>query len=677
MTSFWRYSLAAGGALLLPLSTAQAQEKTTPGGDKVYQVIASKVSSNSASSRNASSTIVDGHTLNEAHVTDSHQLPKVLPGLHIEDSGSLLFPSISLRGVSSAQDFYNPAVALYVDGVPQLATDTVQSLTDVQSVDMLRGPQGTLFGKSAQGGVINITTRRPGNTPYGYVEGGISSRGGYRSKLYLNGPLQKGLLYGSMTLQRQVEGGNMTNPATGHDDLGGTKANTGNVRLLLAPDNQPWEIGLAATRECTRSTQDTYVPFGDAHNHTLSVVDGSPDPYLNRCTNSQTLTGKYTTEAWTFSLVNAWHQQHYDRSFPNSTLIATLPERWNQNVQELRATTNEGQGPLDMTFGLYRQNTREDLDLRYDMTSGNYLNTRSRTSSETIAAYSDLTWHATERLDLGGGVRFAHDTASTRYNGNLLGTPFGDQNNVNDDQVLGQISAGYMLNDDWRLYSRIAQGYKPAGFSITPSPMAAATPFQAEKSINYELGAHYETDDIQLHGALYRTNTKDMQLYSGVMGIQSLTNAGNAEATGIELEAKWQFAPRWTWDINGNAVRSVFADSSESYAGKRVPFVPRYALGSGIGGDIDTAYGVIHPRIAGHVVGSHYFEGDNQLRQGTYATVDAHLGWQATKRMNVELYVDNLFDRRYFTYGYLSGSNGFGQVNAGRTIGINVHADIF
>ncbi|WP_312754922.1 TonB-dependent receptor plug domain-containing protein, partial [Escherichia coli] len=90
-----------------------------------------------------------------------------LPGLNIEKSGNMLFSTISLRGVSSAQDFYNPAVTLYVDGVPQLSTNTIQALTDVQSVELLRGPQGTLYGKSAQGGIINIVTQQPDSTPRG------------------------------------------------------------------------------------------------------------------------------------------------------------------------------------------------------------------------------------------------------------------------------------------------------------------------------------------------------------------------------------------------------------------------------------------------------------------------------------------------------------------------------
>ncbi|EKY6579192.1 siderophore yersiniabactin receptor FyuA [Escherichia coli] len=667
------YPLALGGLLLPAIANAQTSQQD----ESTLVVTASKQSSRSASANNVSSTVVSAPELSDAGVTASDKLPRVLPGLNIENSGNMLFSTISLRGVSSAQDFYNPAVTLYVDGVPQLSTNTIQALTDVQSVELLRGPQGTLYGKSAQGGIINIVTQQPDSTPRGYIEGGVSSRDSYRSKFNLSGPIQDGLLYGSVTLLRQVDDGDMINPATGSDDLGGTRASIGNVKLRLAPDDQTWEMGFAASRECTRATQDAYVGWNDIKGRKLSISDGSPDPYMRRCTDSQTLSGKYTTDDWVFNLISAWQQQHYSRTFPSGSLIVNMPQRWNQDVQELRAATLGDARTVDMVFGLYRQNTREKLNSAYDMPTMPYLSSTGYTTAETLAAYSDLTWHLTDRFDIGGGVRFSHDKSSTQYHGSMLGNPFGDQGKSNDDQVLGQLSAGYMLTDDWRVYTRVAQGYKPSGYNIVPTAGLDAKPFVAEKSINYELGTRYETADVTLQAATFYTHTKDMQLYSGPVGMQTLSNAGKADATGVELEAKWRFAPGWSWDINGNVIRSEFTNDSELYHGNRVPFVPRYGAGSSVNGVIDTRYGALMPRLAVNLVGPHYFDGDNQLRQGTYATLDSSLGWQATERMNISVYVDNLFDRRYRTYGYMNGSSAVAQVNMGRTVGINTRIDFF
>ncbi len=124
----------------------------------------------------------------------------------------------------------------------------------------------------------------------------------------------------------------------------------------------------------------------------------------------------------------------------------------------------------------------------------------------------------------------------------------------NDDQVLGQLSAGYMLTDDWRVYTR-SPGYKPSGYNIVPTAGLDAKPFVAEKSINYELGTRYKELLTSRCKPRRFIPTKDMQLYSGPVGMQTLSNAGKADATGVEL-AKWRFAPGWSWDINGNVIRS-------------------------------------------------------------------------------------------------------------------------
>ena len=644
--------------------------------EQTLVVTASKQSETSASSRNVSYAVVDESTLSDAHVTRTDQLTRVLPGLQMGNSGSLIFQSVSLRGISSAQDFYNPAVALYVDGVPQLSTYTMQPLLDVKSVEMLKGPQGTLYGKSAQGGIINVVTHQPDSTPRGSAEAGYASRNGYHSKINASGPLQEGLLYGSITLLRDVDKGSMTNPDTGKDHLGGARSNAGNVRLRLAPDNQPWEASADFTEECTHATQDTYVSFDKVKSRTLDIAAGGGDPYLRRCTHSQAVNGRYTTDDWIFSLVGAWQQQHYNRRFPFSTSLARLPERWNQNVQELRAATR-GNDTLDMVFGLYRHDTRESLDSSYSIGSAPLTATRSSNQSETLATYSDLTWHATSRIDLGAGLRFSHDKGKTRYRGNTMGEPWGDGNKTRDDRVLGQVSAGYQLTEAWRVYTRVAQGYKPVGFSVVPTAGAPAKPYDAEKSLNYEVGSRYQYSDLTLSGALFYTHTKDMQLYSGPVGYQSLSNAGSADATGVELSSRWNFTPGWAWEINGNYVHSEFSRGSENYANKKVPFVPEFGAGSSVSGNVDTAWGALMPRLAVNITGPVYFDGDNRLKQGSYTTADLSLGWQTSERVTITAYLNNMFDRRYRTYGFVSGPNAYAQVNEGRTAGVDVHVDLF
>lgn len=125
---------------------------------------------------NGSVVVLEQPQLDDAQVRNTQDLGRVLPGVQMAGSGSMHYPLISVRGVTSAQDFYNPALTLYVDGVPQMPILVNQSLLDVERVELLKGPQGTLYGKSAEGGVINVTTRQPDNTVRAGLRAGWSSR---------------------------------------------------------------------------------------------------------------------------------------------------------------------------------------------------------------------------------------------------------------------------------------------------------------------------------------------------------------------------------------------------------------------------------------------------------------------------------------------------------------------
>ena len=628
-------------------------------------VTASKQSNKAASSRNVSSNTVSQAKLEAAGVDDTKKLSRVLPGLNIQNSGNLLFPAISLRGISSAQDFYSPAITFYVDGVPQLSTNLVQSLIDVEHVTMMKGPQATLYGRSAQGGIVNISTAKPNNIFRGYIDNGVASRKGYHSRLNLSGPLVEDLFYGSVTLLRQSQPGAFNNPSTGSHRLGGSNENTGNIKFRLAPITAPWEVNFSATEDRTHSTQDTYLDFKNTHSRKLLTSAGSLDPRMHRRTHSQTLNGSYDFGDWLLTASSAWQQLKYERRFPYGPYSAQSSEHWDQNTQEIRAATQGDNRLWDGVFGLYRL----DIDESRQTST-----TDSSVTSQSLAMYMDGTLHVSQ-FDLGAGLRVSHDKAKTHYGNNSAWSA----GNNSDNQVLGQFSVGYLLTPDWRIYTRVAQGYKAAGFTITPQAGTRAEPFSAEKSINYEIGSRYEIDDFQLQSAVYYTHTKNMQLYSGPMGFQTLQNAGSANAFGIEADAKWLFAPGWAATLNGNLAHSKFASNvtADDYANNRVPFIPKYGAGFSVDGLVATLIGTVMPRITVNVTGPLYFDGSNQLRQGSYSTTDISLGWQANERITVSGYINNIFDRRYRTYGYARGNNAFAQFNEGLTAGVNIKVDLF
>ncbi|WP_457955855.1 TonB-dependent receptor [Achromobacter xylosoxidans] len=641
---------------------------------------------------NGAAIVVPAETLHAAQVDNTLQLSRVLPGVQMSGSGSFLFPVISVRGITSAQDFYNPALTVYVDGVPQLPTFASQLLTDVDRVELLKGPQGTLYGKSAMGGVLNIVSRQPDDTPYFRATAGVASRDGYLFKASGGGPLVDNLLYGSVAAAVNDAPGRLDSPVTGASHIGGTSANAGTARLRLAPAGSPWEMGLAVSGECTRGSQDVYVPFDAPGSGQAAISPDMPatlaDPYQKRCSTSQALTGRYDFDGWRLDAVAAWQRLHYDRHFSLGPTYTSQPERWRQQVQELRLSTT-GTRAVDGVLGLYRQRVTQSRSALSQMQMPGMqldaFSAGSRNTSESTAVYGDATWHATRALDLSAGLRYSRDKASTRYDGSTLNgmtygqDPFGGAGTASGNTVLGKLSAGYRLSPEWRAYVNAAQAYKPGGYNLAPSNPADARPFGKERGVSYEAGARFDGDALRAGAALYRTDIRDAQLYvSDQIGYQHIENVGNTRSTGVEFDLSWDVTSQWTLGLDGFLNHTTFR-SFHSRAvcpgcdGNRVPFSPGYGLNASARGHFDPGVGRLSPALIVRRIGAQFFDIGNSLRQDAYTLVDLSLAWRIRPQVEAMLYVNNLTDRRYRTYAFGGGARGsYAQVDPGRTVGLNV-----
>lgn len=692
----WGSICCAGMIVNLHAQEASAPAPEPPKSQDVQElgsvVVTATKRSQKAEELNGSITVVDAEKLERSQVRDTNSLGRVLPGVNIGYGSSQLFPTISLRGVTSAQDFYNPALTFYVDGVPQMPVLAMQALVDVDRVELLRGPQGTLFGKSAQGGIVNIVTKQPDETPFAWLDTGVASYSGYHAKGSVGGALINGQLYGSVTLLTQSQPGNLRNPATGTDDIGGSKSQAGTARLRYAPDGAPWEVNLNLAGECTRAHQDAYLPFDDYRRRTLWSTGDAPDPELRRCSNSESLSGSYQTDDWKVTALTSWQRLHYSNFYPWDVYVNWQPERWQQTVQEVRLATQGEHRRWDAVFGLYHQEISQQRDATFseyvpELHNGIGPYSHGDSHLRSLAAYADGTVHLTSRFNLGAGLRVSRDEATTRFSQTqgyrlALGEQptFSGQGNVQRTHVLGQLSAGYRLRPRWEVYVRVAQGYKPTGFNLAPASIYDAAPFGAEDSLNYEAGTRYAQGDFSLQAAVFRNETRAMQLYTGTLGYQIITNAGKAQANGAEFDLRWKFHPSWTLGLDGTVTSARFNkfDYSESvsYTGNRLPFVPQYTAGLHLQGDLTTAIGLVRPGIDVRWVGTQRFDLANTLMQPAYSTIDLRLGWRPTGHLQFTAYALNATGRRYRTFALDSGFNGpIAQANLGRILGLDMRLD--
>ncbi|MCV2218449.1 TonB-dependent receptor [Thauera sp. Sel9] len=641
---------------------------------------------------NGAASVVDRLELDDAQISSTLELHRAFPELYMAHSATFLFPIITIRGVTSAQDFYNPALTVYVDGVPQLPIVAAQSLLGVQQVELLKGPQGTLYGKSAQGGVLNIVSHKPDGTPQFVARAGVSSRDGYQLQAEGAGPLIQDLLYGSVSLLANDVNGDVRSDVIGSDELGGVRSRAGNVKLRLAPTGSPWELGLSAGRDCATGDQDVYTLFDDYESRRAYVLPNLPeawqDYHQRRCANSIAASGQYDFDVWRLSAVASTQRVHITRRFPLDAYFPQFSEHWKQNTQEVRLSTRSAeQGGLpsrawDAVFGLYRQEVEMSRGYQFDMVLPGLfriMDSASDNRSESLAAYGDLTWHLTPRADLTTGLRFTRDEAKTTFRGDMMGSAFQGKASSNQNTWLGHVAAGYQFTPQWRGYVNIAQGYKPLGYNLAPSSVDDAYGYGRERSISYEAGLRYSGDAVRASVAVYRVDTKDVQLYGdGDMGNQTLRNVGDTRSVGIELNAEWDVSRQWTLSAGGfinEATFRRFEDSSACTGCKDndVPMAPSHGLTLAARGNVMIGDKLLRPQLSVRRTGSHYFDSSNTLRQDAYTVVDAAVAWSPVRNWDFTVYAHNLSDEDYRTYGFSYGATGnFAQVAPGRTLGVTL-----
>ncbi|WP_027015479.1 TonB-dependent receptor [Comamonas composti] len=681
-------------AALAESSSALAQQEDV-GQEQAVAVLPAVVISGSKRGQrldglHGAASVVERTELEDAQATSTLDLARVFPDLTLSYSGSQLFPSFTLRGVTSAQDFYNPALTVYVDGVPQLPVSAIQSLVDVERVELLKGPQGTLYGKSAQGGVLNIVTHQPDNTSQAMLRTGISSHGGYQAQANLSGPLVPDLLYGSVSLAGSKQPGELDSLVLG-DGLGGVRAQAGNVKLRLAPAGSPWELGLSGGRDCARGQQDVYAPYDEIGQRTAYALDGVPEAFRNthqrRCVNAWAARAQYQWDDWQLSAIVSAQRLALERDYLFGAQYSWQPERWRQNTQELRLATrpadSEGSRSRawDGVFGLYSHQLDQSRHYSIDMVlpaRAPFLDSRSRNKSDTLAAYGDVTWYVTPRLDLSAGLRLSRDTASTDFAGHLMGAPVAGDRSTHENTWLGRLGALYRFSSSWRGYANLAQGYKPAGYALAPTSIADAQGYGRERATSYEMGVRYASSRLRMHTAVYRVDTQDGQLYGvGNMGYQTLKNVGDMRSTGLEFSAGWDVSRDWTLEATGfisNAKFHSYTDTGCADCNRnRVPFVPEHGLTLSAKGKLRVGDVLLRPRIAARYIGAHYFDTANTLRQGGYTLIDAGIAWSPSQNVELAFYAHNLTGKDYRSYGFSYGpGNNYAQVGTGRTLGMTL-----
>jgi pesticin/yersiniabactin receptor len=600
-----------------------------------------------------------GEELRERGVVSLGQLDKVFADTSIKPRSSRAYTNVTIRGQSSV-DFYNPSVQVYVDGLPQDPTTLAQLLpAGIENVELLYGPQGTLYGRGAIGGVVNVVTRKPDNIFRVDASGSLSTLGGDAS-LLVNVPIVDGVLYGDAAITYRREADDYTVMGT-DDKIGGTDDINGRLRLRYAPDDSPLDITVTAQRGRVTSSEEQFVMEADVAERIALPV---PSEYTLDSTNIG-ITASYDLGNATITSISGYQETDLDR-----TIFGTYtPERQKTFSQELRLASNPDQGnAIDYVVGVYGQ----ALDFERDIPAYSLL---SQQDIYSYALFGEVTWHATDRLDITPGLRFDYEYAKAHAEGTVM---------LDDDAsftaLSPKIGASYALTDEWRLYGLFSTGFKAGGFTRNVTVENIAFTYDPQHTYNFEGGVKYRSLDGRLEASLagYYNITKDYQMFVGVQPVQYLQNVGEVTAAGLNLSVRAEVldAVGITGGLGIN--RTTFTDyhnpvtPTVNRTGNVVPYAPEVTgnIALDYTFDLGDRWGQLIPRVGLTYTSAVYFDETNTIGQKAYALVDLGISWKVNDNAVADIFVNNVFDETYATYGFTDTTYGnLYQLGSGRTFG--------
>lgn len=680
---------------------------------------------------NTSITSLSSKKIEDTRTWGLSGLSALVPNYNYQELGVSFQQIQAIRGIQVFSE--NPAVSTYIDDVNNI--DILANgfaFTDIERVEVLRGPQGTLYGRNAMGGVVNIITKKPTNKTSAFGELSFGNLGLQRYSTGYKSPIIKDKLFFGMNGLYQTQEGFLKNDITGTSStdtklngkaVGGEQNFYGNIYLKWLPTSR-FNVTLNVKGQKDKSdnsgfmvsqSSDTYA-FENPDRINLARIAKHERNILNT-----SLVAKYLGNNYTLTSISALQTISFgfqDLDFPgiyhsyyNGKIGELLPPQkvWSE---EFRINSNS-EGKLQYTAGVYwfaqkgyepTTNTAYELSnaeaTMFGLPSGAFLINRNRSNNSGIAGFGELSYLLTPKLKATFGLRYDHEKREAIFNG------FGDAmlfNGVVTDikpnitangtysAVSPKLSLSYAVNDLSNIYASFTRGFRAGGINASSLPAGVRQTFNPEFSNNYELGykAFLLDKKLSVGASAFLIQWKDLQFYNLVAPFTyARENVGDAQSAGFELEIT--AIPAKGLQLDGS-----FGYNPTEYKGfnlKRVNFGTGVETTTAIGGNslsnapshtiflgAQYEYTIatkLKAVVRGEVrnIGSYYTDIQNKIEQPTYTVINSRIGLTYDK-YSLFFWGQNLNNERYLAFGNPDSSFGRSvRTAAPRTVGVTLSA---
>lgn len=646
-------------------------------------------------------SVIDQTIIQEKGITDITGIVKEIPNMSdFPDHGTV----INFRGLNSSIFTSNNPVVIYIDGIP--STDRFAydiSLANVERVEVLRGPQGTLYGKDAIGAVINLVTKEPTNEHSGSFKAEYASHNSLLGTFNLNGPIIQNKLFYGLNAQVERTDGWITNSLKNDDKANEFQDEKYSAYLLFKPTDE-------LSTKLTVSRYDEEKDWGKIH-----ALSGSSNlnkfnredaknfsfdmpTYENIKTDSQALNINYDFGNINLSSITTHKKVDLDSSFDAdfgnlashkglTQFNYTKTEEW---TQELRLTNSSDD--IKWVTGLYfDKGDREQGPYGYEYpfihptfgNLGNYVaDAYSKSDSKTQAIFGQVVFPMTQKLDLTLGGRYQRikkdidlKTYSTTLGSAYMNPIFSFNAEKTWNTFLPKIALAYKLNDKLTPFISISKGYMPGGFNYFGlSGTKKDNSFDPQTSINYELGLKAIFDEISFTASIFRMDIKDIHIFRQEGNAFLTDNAKSAYSQGIEFD--FNYFPSNELEISGavGLIQSKYKKYDAgviNYDGEKIENTPSYTASLGVSYHHPSG---IYGRLDTKAIGAtSFFNSGNQKfeRDGRKFLADIKLGYRIND-FDIYTFVKNITNEEYITSYKNNGTVGIATFNDPRIFGIGV-----
>ncbi|MDR2637598.1 MAG: TonB-dependent receptor [Zoogloeaceae bacterium] len=579
------------------------------------------------------------------------------------------------------------SVALIVDGVAMSIRDVGLGTLDVDRIEILKGPQGTLFGGNGQAGAINVVNNRPTRVFEGHVRGEYGQDRQHLEEVVVSGPLSE-RLSGRFALRNSGAEHWIKNAQDGkpiakpvdlafRGSLSWEIAEHTNLLLSAERHESQYSPSLAVLRPYTDAPLD-FTPglFDDNH----KIIERQTVEFKHDLRNSR------ITSITAHTFVDYATASLYDRRVMQALFGMPIE---NQNLtrsrrhvvsEDLRWSSLPGAAIFWVT-GLNLSHSRRSFDT---LTTATGSASEREYETDSRALYGELTYPLTDTLKLTGGLRHSWDRKT--YDGVYDGAG-GDHRKLSDDYTTGRLALSYALTPSLNIFGAFSHGYQSGGFGDFPTQAADSAPYKASSSNAIEIGFKMESPDrrLSLNGALFLSKVKDDHLL-GYDYATYTTNTINAdtENKGGELEGVWRVGRGFEIQagvsyIDAKITRDVFGVSGgDVQNGNRKPDVPRWSGTVAFSHHVHLAEfmglsaPMLNSRLSYRYMGKRPADAQNHYDLDSYHKVDLRIG-VVSGAAEIYLYGDNLLDEAYEHYGYWAAPGvTMGVPARGRTLGVGM-----